>query len=126
MEPGDTVEVEIVGIGRLTNPVAELDVDLSGAGDQPVTSAQTLHVALAIPESEAERMVEERTAPMTRVHVDMNLCQSHGECVYVAPDIFELGDDDVLRWREEIRDDEREVAQEAADACPMLAIRLSD
>ena len=39
---------------------------------------------------------------MTRVHVDMNLCQSHGECVYVAPDIFELGDDDVLRWREEI------------------------
>ncbi|WP_028063572.1 ferredoxin [Solirubrobacter soli] len=63
---------------------------------------------------------------MTRVHVDMNLCQSHGECVYVAPDIFELGDDDVLRWREEISDDEREVAQEAADACPMLAIRLSD
>ena len=63
---------------------------------------------------------------MTRVHVDMNLCQSHGECVYVAPDIFELGDDDVLRWREEIRDDEREVAREAADACPMLAIRLSD
>jgi ferredoxin len=56
----------------------------------------------------------------------MNLCQSHGECVYVAPGIFELGDDDVLRWREEIRDDERELAQEAADACPMLAIRLSD
>ncbi len=61
---------------------------------------------------------------MTRVHVDMNLCQSHGECVYVAPGIFELGDDDVLRWREQISDDEREVAQEAADACPMLAIRL--
>ena len=61
---------------------------------------------------------------MTRVHVDMNLCQSHGECVYVAPDIFELGEDDVLRWREQISDDEREVAQEAADACPMLAIRL--
>jgi ferredoxin len=61
---------------------------------------------------------------MTRVHVDMNLCQSHGECVYVAPDIFELGEDDVLRWREEIAPEERELAQEAADACPMLAIRL--
>jgi ferredoxin len=61
---------------------------------------------------------------MPRVHVDMNLCQSHGECVYVAPDIFELGDDDVLRWREDITDDERVPAQEAADACPMLAIRL--
>jgi ferredoxin len=61
---------------------------------------------------------------MTRVHVDMNLCQSHGECVYVAPDIFELGEDDVLRWREEISPEELELAQEAADACPMLAIRL--
>ena len=62
MEPGDTVEVEIDGIGRLTNTVQEWDVDLSGPGDQPETSAQTLHVALAIPEEEAERMVEERTA----------------------------------------------------------------
>ena len=62
MEPGDTVEVEIDGIGRMTNHVEELDVDLSGPGDQPETSAQTLHVALAIPEEEAERMVEERTA----------------------------------------------------------------
>ena len=62
MEPGDTVEVEIDGIGRLTNTVEEWDVDLSGPGEQPATSAQTLHVALAIPEDEAERMVEERTA----------------------------------------------------------------
>ena len=61
MEPGDTVEVEIDGIGRLTNSVEEWDVDLSGPGDQPATSAQTLHVALAIPEEEAERMVSERT-----------------------------------------------------------------
>jgi 5-oxopent-3-ene-1,2,5-tricarboxylate decarboxylase/2-hydroxyhepta-2,4-diene-1,7-dioate isomerase len=62
MEPGDIVEVEIDGIGRLTNTVEDWDVDLSGPGDQPETSAQTLHVALAIPEEEAERMVEERTA----------------------------------------------------------------
>jgi len=62
MEPGDTVEVEIDGIGRLTNTVEEWDVDLSGPGEQPATSAQTLHVALAIPEDEAERMVQERSA----------------------------------------------------------------
>ena len=58
MEPGDTVEVEIDGIGRLTNTVEEWDVDLSGAGDQPAVSANTLHVALAVPGDEAERMVE--------------------------------------------------------------------
>ena len=32
-----------------------------------------------------------------KVHVDMNLCQSHGECAVVAPDVFQLGDDDLLR-----------------------------
>src|ERR687894_2679357 len=58
MEPGDTVEVEIDGIGRLSNTVEEWDVDLSGPGDQPATSANTLHVALAVPEDEAERMAE--------------------------------------------------------------------
>ena len=62
MEPGDTVEVEIDGIGRLTNTIVDWDVDLSGPGDQPAVSANTLHVALAIPEEEAERMVE-RSSP---------------------------------------------------------------
>jgi 5-oxopent-3-ene-1,2,5-tricarboxylate decarboxylase/2-hydroxyhepta-2,4-diene-1,7-dioate isomerase len=61
MEPGDTVEVEIDGLGRLTNTVEAWDVDLSGPGEQPETSANTLHVALAIPEEEAERMVERST-----------------------------------------------------------------
>jgi 5-oxopent-3-ene-1,2,5-tricarboxylate decarboxylase/2-hydroxyhepta-2,4-diene-1,7-dioate isomerase len=63
MEPGDTIEVEIDGIGRLTNTVEEWDVDLTAAGEQPETSAQTLHVALTIPEDEAERMVASRSAP---------------------------------------------------------------
>jgi 5-oxopent-3-ene-1,2,5-tricarboxylate decarboxylase/2-hydroxyhepta-2,4-diene-1,7-dioate isomerase len=61
MEPGDTVEVEISGIGRLTNTIAEWDVDLSGPGEQPAVSANTLHVALAVSEEEAERMVERST-----------------------------------------------------------------
>jgi 5-oxopent-3-ene-1,2,5-tricarboxylate decarboxylase/2-hydroxyhepta-2,4-diene-1,7-dioate isomerase len=59
MEPGDVVEVEIDGIGRLSNTVEEWDVDLSGPGEQPETSANTLHVALTVPEEEAERMVAE-------------------------------------------------------------------
>src|SRR4051794_4137456 len=58
MEAGDVVEVEIDGIGRLRNTIEDWDVDLTGAGEQPETSANTLHVALAVPEDEAERMVE--------------------------------------------------------------------
>ena len=59
---------------------------------------------------------------MTKVHVDMNLCQSHGECTYVAPDIFELGDDDVLVWKEEVDESQREAVEEAVRVCPMTAI----
>jgi 5-oxopent-3-ene-1,2,5-tricarboxylate decarboxylase/2-hydroxyhepta-2,4-diene-1,7-dioate isomerase len=62
MEPGDVVAVEISGLGRLENTVVAWDVDLTGAGEQPAVSANTLHVALAIPEEEAERMVERSTA----------------------------------------------------------------
>jgi 5-oxopent-3-ene-1,2,5-tricarboxylate decarboxylase/2-hydroxyhepta-2,4-diene-1,7-dioate isomerase len=57
MEPGDEVAVEISGLGRLENTVVDWDIDLTGPGEQLATSAQTLHVALAIPEGEAERIV---------------------------------------------------------------------
>jgi 5-oxopent-3-ene-1,2,5-tricarboxylate decarboxylase / 2-hydroxyhepta-2,4-diene-1,7-dioate isomerase len=57
MEPGDVVEVEISGLGRLESRVVEWDVDLSGPGEQLEVSANTLHVALAIPDEEAERRV---------------------------------------------------------------------
>lgn len=63
MEPGDVVAVEIVSRGttaRVENTVVDWDVDLSAAGDQMQTSANTLHVALAIPEEEAERIVNEQ------------------------------------------------------------------
>jgi 5-oxopent-3-ene-1,2,5-tricarboxylate decarboxylase / 2-hydroxyhepta-2,4-diene-1,7-dioate isomerase len=63
MRPGDVVEVEIDGLGRLSNTVEEWDVDLDGPGEQLQVSAQTLHVALAIPEDEAERMVTEGLRP---------------------------------------------------------------
>jgi 5-oxopent-3-ene-1,2,5-tricarboxylate decarboxylase/2-hydroxyhepta-2,4-diene-1,7-dioate isomerase len=61
MEPGDVVAVEIDGLGRVENTVVDWDVDLTEAGEQPATSTNTLHVALAIPEAEAERLVERST-----------------------------------------------------------------
>jgi 5-oxopent-3-ene-1,2,5-tricarboxylate decarboxylase / 2-hydroxyhepta-2,4-diene-1,7-dioate isomerase len=57
MEPGDEVAVEVSGLGRLENRVTDWDVDLSGPGAQPQVSAQTLHVATAMSEDEAERAV---------------------------------------------------------------------
>jgi 5-oxopent-3-ene-1,2,5-tricarboxylate decarboxylase/2-hydroxyhepta-2,4-diene-1,7-dioate isomerase len=63
MKPGDAVAVEIDGLGRLESTIEEWDVDLGGPGEQLQVSAQTLHVALAIPEDEAERMVLEGRVP---------------------------------------------------------------
>ena len=63
MQPGDVVAVEISGLGRIENPVVDWDVDLSGPGDQLEVSPNTLHVALAIDEDEAERMVAEGRIP---------------------------------------------------------------
>jgi 5-oxopent-3-ene-1,2,5-tricarboxylate decarboxylase / 2-hydroxyhepta-2,4-diene-1,7-dioate isomerase len=55
VEPGDVVAVEIDGIGRLENTVVQSDRELEPVGDPPLVSAQTLHVALAMPEEQAER-----------------------------------------------------------------------
>jgi 5-oxopent-3-ene-1,2,5-tricarboxylate decarboxylase/2-hydroxyhepta-2,4-diene-1,7-dioate isomerase len=55
VEPGDVVVVEVDGIGRLENAVVELDRELEPVGERPAVSGNTLHVALALPEDEAER-----------------------------------------------------------------------
>jgi len=57
VEPGDVVAVEVEGIGRLENTVVQSEESLPEVGEQPAVTAQTLHVALTMPEEEAERSV---------------------------------------------------------------------
>lgn len=61
VELGDVVAVEIDGIGRLENTVVELDRDLEQVGEQPAVTGNTIHVALAVPEDEAERIAAGET-----------------------------------------------------------------
>jgi len=56
VEIGNVVAVEVEGIGRLENTVVELARELEAVGEQPAVTASTLHVALAIPEAEAEQL----------------------------------------------------------------------
>jgi 5-oxopent-3-ene-1,2,5-tricarboxylate decarboxylase/2-hydroxyhepta-2,4-diene-1,7-dioate isomerase len=63
MDVGDVVEVEVTGLGRLLSTVVEWEVDLAGPGEPPQVSANTLHVALAVSEEEAERRVAEGRVP---------------------------------------------------------------
>ncbi|MTE18801.1 ferredoxin [Streptomyces sp. TRM43335] len=61
-----------------------------------------------------------------RIHVDLNRCESHGQCVFAAPDHFSFDEDDNLLHREDVPEDEtvRAAVREAAAACPVRAISL--
>jgi 5-oxopent-3-ene-1,2,5-tricarboxylate decarboxylase / 2-hydroxyhepta-2,4-diene-1,7-dioate isomerase len=62
VDPGDVVEVEVDGIGRLRNTIVELERPLAEVGEAPAVTANTLHVALALPEDEAQRRVAAETS----------------------------------------------------------------
>ncbi len=59
-----------------------------------------------------------------KVVVDMNKCQDHGQCVFAAPDVFQLDDDGRLAYTGEPGDALRAEVEEAADVCPLQAIRI--
>lgn len=59
-----------------------------------------------------------------RVRVDMNLCQTHAHCVFGAPEVFALNDDDELVYDTTPADSLRPAIEEAARACPAQAIFL--
>ena len=53
VEPGDTVEVEVDGIGRLSNRIVEAKDELAAIGVLPADTPNARHVALAVPEETA-------------------------------------------------------------------------
>ncbi|GAC1395156.1 MAG: ferredoxin [Mycobacterium sp.] len=62
-----------------------------------------------------------------RVEVDRDLCESNAVCVGIAPDLFDLGDDDLARVLVDEVPSEREAAvREAAGLCPKIALTLRD
>jgi ferredoxin len=54
----------------------------------------------------------------------MTKCQHYGQCVFEAPDIFRLNEDDKLEYTAVADDSERANIEAAVDVCPMQAIRI--
>jgi ferredoxin len=54
----------------------------------------------------------------------MNKCQDHGQCVFAAPDVFSMDDDGHLLYVSDPDDALRDEVEEAADVCPLQAIRI--
>lgn len=60
-----------------------------------------------------------------RVSVDFDLCESNGLCEAVAPEVFELDEQDYLVVKtEEVAADQADNVRRAVAACPRTAITL--
>lgn len=60
-----------------------------------------------------------------RVNVDYDLCDSNALCVAAAPDVFEIGDDDLLVVLQvEPPDALRASVESAVEVCPKQAISI--
>jgi ferredoxin len=62
-----------------------------------------------------------------KVVVNFDLCESNAVCMGIAPEVFEVRDDDFLYvLQEEPPEDLREQVTEAARRCPKQAITVED
>lgn len=61
-----------------------------------------------------------------KVIVDLEVCQNYGQCVFAAPEIFDLDDAGELVYTESVEDSARPEAEDAAIACPVQAITIAD
>ena len=62
-----------------------------------------------------------------KILVDYDLCEANAVCMQVAPEIFEVDDDDNLNLHmEEVPDNLRAKAEEAVRLCPRQALKLEE
>jgi ferredoxin len=62
-----------------------------------------------------------------RVVVDFDLCESNARCMEVAPEVFEVRDDDFLYILDETPPEElRSKVEEAVRRCPKAAISIAE
>lgn len=60
-----------------------------------------------------------------KVVVDFNVCQDHGQCVFAAPEVFEIDEAGRLVVLVEEPDETlRASVEDAADVCPVQAITI--
>lgn len=60
-----------------------------------------------------------------KIEVDWGLCESNGVCMGINPEIFLLGDDDMLTvLQEEVTPENEHDVREAVRQCPRQAISI--
>lgn len=68
----------------------------------------------------AEEVVNMRTV------VDLTRCEGYAQCVFLAPEMFELHGEEGLLYATSVPEDQEERVRQAAAACPVQAILLGE
>lgn len=66
----------------------------------------------------------EREISGVSVRIDRTLCIGSGNCVNLAPEIFELDEQNLVAFQEETPDIDRERLEEACWLCPVDALMV--
>jgi ferredoxin len=61
-----------------------------------------------------------------QIVVDLSRCQGYAQCVFLAPEVFELHGDEALLYNPDVPDEQRERVYQAAAACPVQAILVGE
>ena len=62
-----------------------------------------------------------------KIEVDWELCESNGVCMGIIPEVFQLGDDDMLSvLQPEVTPENESLVREAVRQCPRQAISIED
>lgn len=70
--------------------------------------------------------IEEQTVSGLTIRIDRTRCIGTGNCVAVAPEVLELGSDQIVTFVDEPEDIDRERLIEACAVCPVDALFVID
>ncbi len=70
-------------------------------------------------------IVERRVGELT-IRIDRTLCVGFGDCMAVAPDVFEFDEDGICAFRADPGSPETERLIQACDVCPVDALVAID
>lgn len=62
-----------------------------------------------------------------KIEVDWDLCESNGVCMGIIPEVFQLGDDDMLTvLQPDVTPENETQVREAVRQCPRQAISIKE
>ncbi|MEU6407110.1 ferredoxin [Streptomyces sp. NPDC046985] len=61
-----------------------------------------------------------------QIVVDLTRCQGYAQCVFLAPEVFQLHGDEALLYSPSVPDDQLPRVRQAAASCPVQAILLGE